>query len=62
MGGVLAWVICQREWRACVGNMLAWMLGWRANVDGMLLLLLLLLKCYPEEKNVECLLLKKFSK
>ena len=34
---------------------------WRGNMDGMLLLLLLLLllKYYPEEQNVECLLLKQ---
>ena len=38
--------------------------GWRTSVRGMLLLLLLLLlKYYPEEKNVEYLLLKqKFKK
>ena len=70
----LAWVACvtqcgQRGWWACVGGVLAWMawLGWvvrfrvwRTNVASkLLLLLLLLLKYYPEEKNVECLLLKK---
>ena len=36
--------------------------GWRASVGSvgeMLLLLLLLLKYCPEEKNVECLLLKQ---
>ena len=33
---------------------------WRTNMASMLLLLLLLLlKYYPEEKNIECLLLKK---
>ena len=31
-------------------------------MGGMLQLLLLLLKCYPEEKNVERLLLKQKSK
>ena len=46
---MLAWVACLRGWY-----------NWRANVSGMLLLLiLLLLKYYPEEKNVECLLLKQ---
>ena len=35
---------------------------WRAYMDGMLLSLLLLLKYYPEEQNVECLLLKKKRK
>ena len=34
--------------------------GWHANVGGVLLLLLLLLfKYYPEDKKVECLLLKQ---
>ena len=47
-----AWVACSRGWY-----------NWRANVSGMLLLLILLLsKYYPEEKNVECLLLKQKSK
>ena len=33
---------------------------WRGNMDGiLLLLLLLLLKYYPEEQNVQCLLLKQ---
>ena len=39
---------CQRGWRE-----------WRRNVGGMLLLLSLLLKCYPEQQSVECLLLKQ---
>ena len=48
VGGVLAWVASLREWHAGV-----------VGVGGMpLLLLLLLLRYYPEEKNVECLLLK----
>ena len=46
-----------------LGDMFAWMACWRewhASVDGMLLLLLLLLlRYYPEEKNVECILLKQ---
>ena len=45
---VLAWV----AWVAC----LRW---WRASVGGALLSLLLLLKYYPEDKNVEYLLLKQ---
>ena len=42
-------------------DMLAPVHEWRGNMDGMLLLLLLLLllKYYPEEQNVECLLLKQ---
>ena len=44
MGGVLAYV-------AWVGGVLTWV--------GVLLLLLVLLKYYPEDKNVECLLLKQ---
>ena len=37
--------------------------GWRANVGGMLLLLfMLLLKHYPEEKICEFLVLKKKEK
>ena len=65
----VAWVACWsglRGWCACVGGVLAWMAwvvclrgwcGWSANLVFMLLLLLLLsLKYYPEEKNVECLL------
>ena len=36
--------------------------GWCANIGGMLLLLLLfLLKYYPEDKVFECLLLKQNS-
>ena len=47
----LEWVACLHGWR-----------GWRANVGSMLLLLLsLLLKYHPEEKNVECLLLKQWE-
>ena len=41
-------------------GMLASVGDWRSNMDGMFLLLLLLLwKYYPEEKNAECLLLKQ---
>ena len=65
------WQICQKwVWEiACyscymggVGSVLAWVArlrGWCASVGRMLLLLLLLLfKNYPEEKNVEWLRLK----
>ena len=49
VGGMLAWVTRKHGWH-----------GWRANVGAMIfLLLLLLLKYYLEEKNVECLLLKQ---
>ena len=63
MGGVgnvlvraawLEWLVCLHGWRE-----------WRANVGGILLLLFLLLlllsllKYYPEEQNVEFLLLKQ---
>ena len=58
MGDVLAraaWL----EWRVCLHG---WH-EWRANVGGILLLFLLLLlsllKYYPEEQNVEFLLLKQ---
>ena len=42
-------------------DMLASVREWRGNMGGMLLLLLLLLllKYYPEEQNVECLVLKQ---
>ena len=51
-GSIFVWMACERGWYS-----------WRANVSGMLLLLILLLsKYYPEEKNVECLLLKQKSK
>ena len=52
----MAFYLCYCGWRR-------WR-GWRTSVRGMLLLLLLLLlKYYPEEKNVEYLLLKqKFKK
>ena len=36
--------------------------GWRANMIGAGGMLLLLLKHYPEERNVECLILKKNQK
>ena len=59
MGDVLArtawleWLVCLHGWHE-----------WRANVGGILLLFLLLLllsllKYYPEEQNVEFLLLKQ---
>ena len=52
MGGVLPWVAWVARLR-----------GWRASVGGiLLLLLLLLLKYYPEDENVECLLLKQKRK
>ena len=62
----VAWVTCERGWRdsfafwvGCVACYCGWR-GWHANVsDELLLLSLLLLKYYPEEKNVEDLLLKQ---
>ena len=52
MGGVFVLTACQCGWRE-----------WRANVGSMLLLLLLLLsKCYPEEQNLKCLFLTQKEK
>ena len=50
VGDVLACVSCV-VWVGCLR-------GWRASMGGMLLLLLLL-KCYPEEQNVDCLHFKQ---
>ena len=37
VGGVLAWVTCQRGWHAYVGDVLVWVWrGWRAYVAGVL--------------------------
>ena len=63
VGGMLTWVAClcglHASWVAWVTS-LRW---WRASVGGvLLLLLLLLLKYYPEDKNVEFLLLKQKRK
>ena len=45
---------------ACVGGVLAWGTWVVCAVSVMLLLLLLLLlKYYPEERNIECLLLNQ---
>ena len=41
-----------------VGNVLTWLVWVAANLGGMLLLFLLL-KYYPKEKTVECLVLKQ---
>ena len=76
MDGVLAWVAwvaCLRRFRAsldCILLCAAWVVWlvacqsgwyeWRANVGGMLiLLLLLLLKYFPEKNKFEGLLLKQ---
>ena len=63
---VLKWVTCLCGKCASVGSEFAWMAcqcewhEWPANVSFIiLLLLLLLLRQYPEEKFVECLLLKQ---
>ena len=50
VGDVLACVSCV-VWVGCLR-------GWCASMGGMLLLLLLL-KCYPEEQNVDCLHFKQ---